>query len=428
MNQAINRIKSLFLGMIVCNRTSRAFVLLLTVFQQGVPASAAGPADDSALRSAWTLYSQKKYSASADAFEALIRTSTPNARLYYYAAAANQSSNRLARAKQLCQYIVANFPASAEAGLAQKMCPDSSSNTASASGNASGGVPDALPASLKGKSLDELMQTEEGRKALKEALQQKRGATASPKASSAPPSDKSKGGTDSARASTDDLLAVDGPDGITQFVGHPQCWLECSMAALAMLPRGQTLITSMIRPTQTPGTYIVRFPGGDGVEYTISQQKLEEARVRDKALWATLIHIAQLMKVRSPSDVSIEAGLTCLTGKKAEKVYAANTTEQTLKQFIAGAIKSQEPVVCLSADDFGAAPELAEADHAYTITDIDTATGMITIRNPHGDNSRRFRLKTDPEHQKFEQLNGGVFKMHISLFPKYFSEVARASI
>ncbi len=398
--------------------------LLIILFQTGLSVSAAGPVDETALRSAWALYTQQKYSASADAFESLIRSSTPNARLYYYAATANKGSNRLARAKQLCQYISANFPNSAEAALANKLVPNAAPQTASAS--------DGLPTNLKNKSIEELMQTEEGRNALKEALKQQKSSTttSSAVASSMPPSiEKSRGSAkEGDRVVTADVIAKDGANGISQFSSYPTAsWFECSMAALAMLPRGQELLAEMIRSPGGQGTYIVRFPGNGG-EYTITPQKMEESRIRDKALWATLIHCAQLMKFRSSSSESIEDGLTCLTGKKAEKLFAANTTEQALIQFIGEAVKSHNPVVCQATDDFGSLPELVEANQAYTITGFDPATNTLTLRNPHGDNSRRFRLTTDPEHKKFEQLNDGVFKMHISLFPKYFSQVARSSL
>ena len=197
------------------------------------------------------------------------------------------------------------------------------------------------------------------------------------------------------------------------------------MAALAMLPRGQELMASMIT-SPGPGAYTVHFPGNGG-EYSITPQKMEEIRLRDKTLWATLIHCAQVLKFRSNSSQTIEDGLSCLTGKKAEKLFAANTTEQALTQFIGEAVKSHNPVVCQAGDDFGTLPELVESDQAYTITDFDPATNTLTLRNPHGDNSRRFRLTTDPDHKKFEQLNDGVIKMHISLFPKYFSQVARST-
>ena len=113
-----------------------------------------------------------------------------------------------------------------------------------------------------------------------------------------------------------------------------------------------------------------------------------------------------------------------LTGNRAEKLYASNTTEGTLVSFIADAVKAQNPVVCFSGDDFGTLEELVEPEQGFVITGFDPASKMVTMMNPHGDNSRRFRLKTDPEHQKFEQLNGGMFKMHISLFPRYFQKSA----
>jgi tetratricopeptide (TPR) repeat protein len=381
---------------------------------------AADPVDGTALRNAWALYTQQKYAASADAFENLIRTSAPNPRLYYYAAMANKGCNRLARAKQLCDYLCANFFGSTEATYAKKLLNEVSSTNS--------GTPDALPDNLKGKTVEELMQTEEGRKALKEALnQQKAKPSASPAVASSAPSSppKAKPANQNAQAIPPTAIASDGPAGITEFSYYPNCGLESSMAALAVLPRGQELISSMIRSTDGRGTYTVRFPG-DGVEHLITPQTIEESRMRDKALWATLIHCAQAMETHSYGG-TIDQGLTLLTGKKAETIHPANTTQQVLTRFIADAVKSQIPIVCQSGDDFGSLPELAEADHAYTITGFDSTTNMITMRNPHGENSRRFRLKTDPEHQKFEQLNDGVFKMHISLFPQYFAEVARSS-
>lgn len=397
-------------------------VICLTTLSHTVPAHAAAPADENAIRSAWALYTQQKYAASADAFEELLRTSTPNARLYYYAAAANRSSNRLARAKQLCDYIIANFSKSPEAAYARKLLADAAPKTASLS--------DGLPDSLKTKSIDELMQTEEGRKALKEALaKQNSTASANPSTVAARVSvgtNKKGAERDNKQLFTVETIASDGTDAITQFSHNPECWFECSLAAMVKLPRGQKLIAGMIRAVDGR-TYAVRFPG-DTVEHTITPEKMDACRVRDKALWATLIHCAQVMKFGSMYSGTIENGLWALSGQRVDKVFAANTTEQSLISFIEDAVKKQNPIVCESVEDFGPLPELIETGHAYTITEFDRASGMVTLRNPHGENSRRFRLTTDPEHKKFEQLNDGVFKIHISLFPKYISQVARAAI
>jgi hypothetical protein len=212
---------------------------------------------------------------------------------------------------------------------------------------------------------------------------------------------------------------------VTEF--YQGCWFESAIDALAMLPRGQELIAGMIHNPGGQGTYIVRFPG-DGQEITLTQQTLDTAKMKDKAKWATILHCAMLEKFHNRGSVSIEDALACLTGKRAEKLYASNTTEQSLTKFIGDAVKSQNPIIASSADDFGTLDELVESDQYYNITGFDPATNMITIRSPHGENSRRFRLKTDLDHKKFEQLNDGVCKMHISLFPHYFSEVASSSI
>jgi hypothetical protein len=403
----------------------RLALTVLIIAQSGLVAAIAGTADESAIRNAWNLYTQQKYVPSADAFEALIRTSAPSSRLYYYAAAANKAAGRLARAKQLCQYISTNFSTSAEAGYVQQLFPsDTAKSTSSA--------PAGLPEHLKGKSIDELMQSEVGRQALKDALG--KGGAASPKvtsgSTSAPvPTTSSRAVSKSGSTITiprdaafsPEIIAAEGADGITQFVRYPDAGFECSLAALALLPRGRELIASMIRCPSAQDIYFVRFPNGP--EFQITPAKMEQYRMKDKALWATLIHGA----VRESTAGHLEEGLSLLTGQHAEKILANNTTEQAVATFISEAVKKGHPVVCLSSDD-GNTPELVELFAGYTITGYDPATGMITMRNPHGANSRRFRLETDPEHKKFEQLNGGSFKMHVSLFRTYFKELARSSI
>lgn len=385
-------------------------------------ALAAAPADEAAIRNAHSLYLQKKYVPSAEAYEVLIRSSAPSSRLYYYAAAANKAAGRLPRAKQLCLYITTNFASSPEAVYAQKLFTEDAPSAAAASSSS----PSGLPAHLKGKSIDELMQTEEGRQALKNAVSST--GTAGGSMPSATSTASSKTTTIHAGSRPRDLvfaasqIAGDGPDGITPYVRYPDAGLECSMAALALLPRGQELLAGSIRRPGTDETYIVRFPNS-ARDYIITAASMEKYRMKDKALWASLIHSA----VRESTAMSLEAGLSLLTGTHADKILANNTTEQAVSQFISEAIKKQHPVVCLSVES-PPAPELVEGFAGYTITEFDAATGMITLRNPHGPNSRRFRLEDDPQHKRFEQLNNGYFKMHVALFIKNFKEVARAPI
>lgn len=397
------------------NNSTKIVAAFILLSQAAAPSPAVGPVNETALRNAWALCTQRKYVASADAFEALIRTSTPNARLYYYAAAANRSCNRLARAKQLSDYVIANFPQSAEAVQAKQLFPQAAATTI-----ADSGVPAGLTEALKNKSLEELMQTEEGRKALKDALKKPAGSAT---ASYGIPSTKASSKSNSAITQED--IASESVGGITEF-GHSDGSFESALGALSMLPRGQKLIAEMIRPGDAPNTYKVRFPG-DTTEYRMTPQNMESCGIRDKALWSTLIRCAQSMKAQRDSNGSLEEGLSWLTGKKAEKVHAGTTTQQALTVFIRDAVKAQNPIVCFAGDP-GTFAELVEPGQAYIITEFDPGTGMVTIKNPRGANSRRFRLKPDhPDHRKFEQLNDGVCKMDISLFPRYFSEVARSS-
>ena len=50
---------------------------------------------------ALNLYNQKQYAAAAFAFEDVIRTSSPNPTLYYYAALANQQSGKGSKSKSI---------------------------------------------------------------------------------------------------------------------------------------------------------------------------------------------------------------------------------------------------------------------------------------------------------------------------------------
>lgn len=395
---------------------------LLLVSQLALAASALGPVDPKAMTAAWDLYNQKKFAASADAFEALIKSSTPNARLYYYAALANRACNRNARGKQLCQYIASTFVGSTEASYAQKLYPEAPPPAPPTTSDAAAAVPDAL----KGKSVAELMKTEEGRKAVEEALAKKEAAAAASKAKVSAVVAQSKGGRPGAAVFSAEEIEKLGAGGIDQMY-YPNCWFESSMSALAMLPRGRRLLSEMIRHGAKPGTFVVRFPG-DGKEYPIDEEKLEKSGIHNKALWASLIECAQTMKFPDDDGGYLSDGLACLSGRPAETLRPSSASEQELTRFIQGAVTAQNPIICGTGDRIYGLPRLVFPSHAYTIVGFEPATGLIKIRNPHGINSERFVLSSDPTHRKFEQLNDGVFKMHVSLFQQYFDEIARSNI
>ncbi len=352
------------------------------------------------IESAWALYTQRQYGASADAFEALIRAAAvPNARLFYYAALANRESGRTARSTQIFQYIVDNFPDSAEAGCCKTALEHAKSQeklsgkpATAKSANAQGGVtsdsalatPSEIPVKV-GKKLDFVFTPEE--------------------------------------------IAKEGAHGIDQ-VNNENCWFEAAMSALAMLPRGQRLLASMVRYGDK-GAYLVRFPG-DGKEYVITKANLKEEGIENKALWASLIECAENRKY--PNNVGVghdkhwlEIGLALITGNKCELVYPNDCSIAELSSFIGGAVRSQSPVVCATGNKT-TGPELVFDNHAYTIIGFDPSRNMVTLRNPHGQGARRFHHPTDPQHLQFETLDDGVFKMSLPLFKTSFDSLARSFI
>lgn len=390
---------------------SRKFILLISLLFMFHPGSAL--ADDSSnvtFKSAWGLYNEKQYKQSADAFEVLIKKHRPSPKLYYYAAHANFSAGRRARSRQLSRYVVEHFGSSKLAPNCIKMFPELVQFTKKAQ------VDDS------NKDVAVVTTTVPGGKTASVKKRKKKFMVAS--------TNMQRGGRPFTAAS----IAKDGAAGIDQQV-NPNCWFEASMAALAELPRGQRLLANMIRYGDQ-NSYIVRFPG-DGVEYKITKEELRKRRISDKALWASLIECAQVMKFpnnrgadgASGRESRLAIGLGCITGCRAELLYPRNASIQQMSSFIGAAVRSKNPIVCGTYADstLAAYPPLVIGAHAYTIIDFNPASKMVTVRNPHGESSRRFSLK-GPNHRMFEQKDDGVFKMHLQLFQKYFWQVCRSNI
>lgn len=356
----------------------------------------------SAQAAALSLYNQRRYLESADAFEAILKSATPEPRLFYYAGLANLGAKRTARAQQIFEYILKNFSTTPEAGYATTALDKAKGSSAAASSSSS-----AVPAnSMSGTA------AAAGNIASVEGARKK-----------------------GAHPFTAADIARDGARAIDQ-TRYPNCWFEASMAALAELPRGQRLLANMITYGDN-GKYVIRFPG-DGVEYVASEADLDEMEITDKAKWAGLIEYAQIKKFPDNrgaegaySDQNrLEVGLGCITGCKAEILSPKDCSPSDVSSFIQGAVRSQNPVVCGTWDDYhlGNLHPLVISTHAYTIIGFDPARNMITIRNPHGAGARRFSLPSDPQHLNFEQLGEGTFKMSVPYFQNYFYQVARSFI
>lgn len=210
---------------------------------------------------------RKKYAESADAFEKLLKTQPPHARLLYQAVLSNYSANRRGRARQLCQYIITNFGTTREAQFCKKLFPEPASTTKSEPEKKPEEKPkeDDKKVAQKKKTDDNDEDDEDD--------EEKEKATAKFTIDK-----NAKKGT---LAFTPQQIAKDGASGIDQTI-NPNCWFEASVSALAELPRGQRLLASMIK-IDSDDTYLVRFPG-DGVEYKITELDLKRVGVKDKAL------------------------------------------------------------------------------------------------------------------------------------------------
>jgi len=358
-------------------------------------------AADSAVLKAYNLYNQKQYGPSADAYETIIRTASPEPRLYYYAALANKAAGRAARARQLFDYIAKNFGGTQEGLMSQSAL----GIAPSAGAVAAPGLPAATATAVPGPTAA---------------------------ASAGPSLPRVKGGL----AFTPEEIAKEGANAIDQS-RYPNCWFEASMSALAQLPRGQRLLANMIHYGQGD-KYVVRFPG-DGKEYVVSEADCEEAGITNRALWASLLECAQIKKFPNNQGAGgayddqsrLEVGMGCITGSKAEILMMnANTSASELSSFIGGAVRSGNPIVAGTYGDSALRdlPDLVIGGHAYTIIGIDQSRNMVTVRNPHGAGSQRFNLADDPNHLKFEQKGDGVFKMNLELIPRYFHSMARSFI
>lgn len=426
------------------------------------------------INSAWAFYQQKRFVESVDAFESLIKGQRPAARLYYHATLANIAAKRKARARQLATYIVNHFTSSTEASYSIRLFPElkavveakkaaqKAAQKAKTAKAETKKEPESSEEELNVANLPEdfwrslpahvrrHLKTPAGKETLKGALRDynkrqnaKKGKVATitgvkskKKSSKKKREFKVEGDFRIGQPvfSAEDI-AKDGAGGIDQSV-NPNCWFEASMAALAELPRGRRLLASMIR-YGGPDTYVVRFPR-DGVEYKISEAEMSRRGIKDKSLWASLIECAQVMKFpnnrgaegESGQESRLSVGLGCITGCKAQLMHPRAASQQELSSFIGGAVSSKNPIVCGTwpSSYFSGHPLLVVPTHAYTIIGFDAASKMITIRNPHGKHSRRFYTGRSSGPKKFVSGEDGVFKMHLSLFPIYFSQVCRSFI
>jgi hypothetical protein len=435
---------SMLVNLEACNQASATEIGKVTVNE-----TAAANATAAGLDNFWKLYRAKDYAGAANLFETLLTSSRPGANAYYYAAFANQQVYKQSRAKQLFNYIITAFPGSAEASYSKKSLglPTGTEEASKSAEN------EDLPESVKSKlspEMQELLKTPAGKKVVAQVLKEQADSVKTIKAAEKKDilqpdkAEPSPGTTKVAVAKSAvsqhrvgehpfsaEQIAREGPNGIDQ-TNAPNCWFESAMSALAQLPRGQKAIAQMI--TYGEGdSYLVRFPG-DGVEYKITKDDLEDSGVKNTALWASLLDYAERKKFPNNVGASgpdedkhrLQVGLGSITGCNAEMIFPAQASKQAISSFVYGAVSSHNPVTCGSAGRDRSVPAPVIEGHAYTIIGFEPARNMIMLRNPHGKKSRRFSVADDPAHLRFEQLDDGVCKMNLDLFCVAFGSVCRS--
>lgn len=233
-------------------------------------------------------------------------------------------------------------------------------------------------------------------------------------------------------------IAHTGLSGVIQK-NYADCWFDAALAAVALSPTGQNLISTMITQV-SPTSYSVTFLDQPTICWPVNLTTIQHYQLQNKALWASLLEQACLLRFSNEHQEGgqTEEAMSMLTGKKIGEAIPDNIDKRVTRyqrlsmpqmaDIINRALLNHEPVVIstksplvLLREDRLAAlkqygvtltPDSTLADpnmdrdslvkledkvcsaprtplilwgqHAYTVTAFDPITNMITLRNPFG--------------------------------------------
>jgi hypothetical protein len=185
-------------------------------------------------------------------------------------------------------------------------------------------------------------------------------------------------------------IARVGHDGVRQGA-LANCWFEAAVSAVADTRDGPGAIAQMI--TSAPSGYFVKFPGvASPVQVTEGQ--IANFGSTNPARWATVLEVAesQAYPDNTPArgamtaNPGVKVGLEMLTGRKVSFVRPAELNSTDLAALLTRLRAAGKPITLASKSPAEHRQNIQPVtpNHAYSVVDFDSRTGIVTLRNPYG--------------------------------------------
>jgi YD repeat-containing protein len=220
------------------------------------------------------------------------------------------------------------------------------------------------------------------------------------------------------------------------------CYFVAPVAGMANTPEGKQQIKDMIEDNGD-GTYRVTFPGDPDHPVTVDEPTQAELARGSKpgkdGIWVAVLEKAygkyQSKHSEEEHEYSIDhisnggsnkTSLQLLTGKEVDQDFLSDTTKETTHEKLTAAIHEKRPVTAGTREEWGQERGWSDGysdgagvpmHHAYTVTDYNPETRMVTLRNPWKEGDPKFRAR------KLDDPDDGTFQMSLDDFHKEFQHV-----
>jgi len=219
------------------------------------------------------------------------------------------------------------------------------------------------------------------------------------------------------------------PSGVDQTL-LGDCWFQSAVASMAGSDKGRQQISQMIKGNDD-GSYTVTFPGDKDHPVTVSNDEVNENdKIKDSAEWARVLQAAILKKNPDQAnngshnikgDLIVDHGgdklsLQLLTGQNINQDTLFETSDKSrVAHTIEESLQSGQPITASTSDS----PEKPlSSNHVYTVTGYDPKTGMVTLRNPWGNNGD---FKPGTDHNGMKISDDGTVQMSMDSFLKNYN-------